>query len=169
MRRIKVYSEGLIKVWEKYFINDTAKFIKSTHLEREDLGKTYKERNGTEWKVIGAMEGSEIVCKNLSTNELFGISRWKVSMALHPAKHAEWKNGKPKDDAPAPVIEELVVITEEPEATETESEEEEETVPIEALAETVEEDQEAEPEKPYVEPSDEDDDEKEVEEKAAEE
>ena len=110
MRRIKVYSESLIKVWERYFINDTAKFIKATHLVREDLGKTYKEKNGTEWQIVGAMEGHEVVCRNVETRELFAISRWKVSSAMHPAKHAEWKNGKVKE-----AVEELVSMSDEPE------------------------------------------------------
>lgn len=91
MRRIKVYSDGLVKLWEKYFINDTAKFIKSTHLERDDLGRNFTEKNGTEWTVLGAMEGNEIVCRNVENREVWAISRWKVSSLLYPVKHTEWK------------------------------------------------------------------------------
>ena len=81
----------LVIIWEKAFINDTSKFISSTRLKPEDLGTTFEDENGENWKVLGMMEGKDLPCENLSTGEIFIWDRWKVSNFVHPEEHANAK------------------------------------------------------------------------------
>lgn len=81
--------DGLVKSWERQFLNETAKFISGTFLQREDLGKIFIDSQGQEWKILGQMDGKDMPCEKISTNEIFVWDRWKVSALVYPDKHAK--------------------------------------------------------------------------------
>lgn len=104
MRQIRLENEPgrknpLIKVWEKIFINDTSKFIGSTRLKPEDLGKTF-ENAGETWTILGMMEGKDMACQN-SKGEIFIWDRWKVSLQMYPEQH---ENAKKNVEYVAPKV-----------------------------------------------------------------
>lgn len=93
MKQIRLQTEPgkknpLVVIWERVFINDTAKFISSTRLKPEDLGAVFADEDGESWKVLGMMEGKDLPCEKMSTGEIFVWDRWKVSNLVHPEEHA---------------------------------------------------------------------------------
>jgi len=89
MKRIKYPTEVLTNMWKKNFINETSKFACSTHLKPDDYLSTFKDYDGIEWKILGALEGKELACQNLEDGEVYIWDRWKVSTLRHPDVHAK--------------------------------------------------------------------------------
>jgi hypothetical protein len=84
--------DTFLRIWSKNFLNETSKFISATHLKNEDLGAIFQDHDGTEWKILGQMEGGrEIPCEKLSTGQIFLWDRWKVSSLVHAEKHERSK------------------------------------------------------------------------------
>jgi hypothetical protein len=79
------------KSWEKNFLNETSKFISATLLNPEDLGQTFKDHMGEDWKILGMTEGREMPCEKVSTGEIFLWDRWKVSLLKRPYEHHRLK------------------------------------------------------------------------------
>ena len=91
IRRISNAPPSLLEKFALYFHNDTMKFLKATHLEVTDLYRKFTDpKTSIEWKIMGAMEGKEIICQNLTDNSFFSWDRWKVSCIMYPEKHAQW-------------------------------------------------------------------------------
>jgi hypothetical protein len=95
MKQIRLQTEPgrknpLVTIWEKIFLNETSKFISSTHLKNEDLGKDFTDDEGETWKILGMMEGKDMPCQN-SKGEIFIWDRWKVSNYMYPEKHEQAK------------------------------------------------------------------------------
>ena len=91
MKQIRLQTEPgrknpLITIWEKIFLNDTSKFISSTYIKPEDLGREFTDNEGEKWSILGMMEGKDMPCQN-SKGEIFVWDRWKVSSFLYPEKH----------------------------------------------------------------------------------
>lgn len=89
MKKMKLPVQALLTVWEDNFRKDTNKFIKATYLEPEDLGKEFTDREGVTWKILGSMEGKDMPCQKVGTNEVEIWDRWKVSQYVRPEKHAK--------------------------------------------------------------------------------
>lgn len=87
MKRIIYPTPALANLWKKNFLKDTAKFAKSTHLCPEDYMGTFKDKNGEEWRILGALEGKELPCENLTTGDVFIWDRWEVSLLRRPEDH----------------------------------------------------------------------------------
>ena len=81
--------KNFIKIWEKNFVHDTSKFLGSSRLKPYDLGKTFKDVEGAEWKIVGLIEVRDLACEKLSTGEIFVWDKWKVSLLMHPEEHAK--------------------------------------------------------------------------------
>lgn len=77
----------MTRIWENNFIHETSKFISATHMSCDDLGKDFTDESGEKWKILGMMDGREMPCQKLSTEEIFVWDRWKVSQLLHPERH----------------------------------------------------------------------------------
>lgn len=78
-----------LDIWSKKFINETSKFISSTLLKPEDLGKEFQDDKGISWKILGWTEQSrELACEKIETREIFLWDRWKVSNYVRPSDHA---------------------------------------------------------------------------------
>jgi hypothetical protein len=79
----------MLKIWEKNFNHEAAKFISATYLRPEDLGAEFEDEHGNKWKLLGQMENSrEMPCEKLETGEIFIWERWKVSQLVKPDVHA---------------------------------------------------------------------------------
>lgn len=101
MRRIKLddtnhyrgisTKDTFLRIWSKNFLNETSKFISSTHLKPEDLGAIFEDHEGEKWKILGHMDGREMPCEKLSTGEIYVWDRWKVSSIVHKDKHERAK------------------------------------------------------------------------------
>lgn len=82
--------ECLIKVWEKIFLYEHAKFIKVTYLTSEDLKNVFFDTSGDQWTIIGQMENGDIVCKS-EKKGYWTWDKWKVSKLKYPDKHLDKK------------------------------------------------------------------------------
>ena len=80
-------ADTVIALWEKNFLHESAKFISATHLQPEDLGAEFLDEEGEKWKILGQMDGRDMPCKKLSTDEVFVWDKWRVSKLLHPEVH----------------------------------------------------------------------------------
>lgn len=77
----------LINVWEKTFIYEHTKFIKTTHLKVEDLNSHFTDNSGDLCSIIGQMEYGDIICRNERTGIHWTWDKWKVSQLKYPEKH----------------------------------------------------------------------------------
>lgn len=89
MKRLKYPTPSLAGLWKKNFLRDTAKFAKSTHLEPEDFMTEFTDKDGEQWRILGAMEHKDMPCEKISTGEVFIWDRWEVSLLKHADYHAK--------------------------------------------------------------------------------
>lgn len=87
MKRMKYPTPALAELWKKNFQNDTAKFAKSTHLEPEDFMTEFTDKDGEQWRILGAMAYKDMPCEKISTGDVFIWDRWEVSLLKHPEHH----------------------------------------------------------------------------------
>ena len=87
MKRMKYPTPALAGLWKKNFHNDTAKFAKSTHLEPEDFMTEFTDKDGEQWRILGAMAYKDMPCEKISTGDVFIWDRWEVSLLKHPEHH----------------------------------------------------------------------------------
>jgi hypothetical protein len=87
MKRMKYPTPALAGLWKKNFLNDTAKFAKSTHLEPEDFMTEFTDKDGEQWRILGAMAHKDMPCEKISTGDVFIWDRWEVSLLKHPNHH----------------------------------------------------------------------------------
>jgi hypothetical protein len=89
MKKMKYPTPALAGLWKKNFLRDTNKFAKSTHLEPEDYMAEFTSPDGEKWRILGAMEGKDLPCENISSGYAFIWDRWDVSLLVRSAEHAK--------------------------------------------------------------------------------
>jgi hypothetical protein len=127
MKKLKYPSAAVAKLWRKNFINDAAKFVRSTNLVPEDFERIFTDSHGKEWKILGSMDGRDLPCQLLESGEVFIWDRWKVSLLIYPEKHEKFQKKvetmfptvkKKRVKAEPKVVEESLEIEEEEEKEE---------------------------------------------------
>lgn len=81
-----------LEMWSRNFMNETSKFITAARIKPEDLGRIFVDNENAEWKILGMIDGKEIPCEKISTEEIFCWDKMKISNILYPDLHKK----KPK-------------------------------------------------------------------------
>lgn len=91
MKRLTYPTPAVANLWRKNFINDTSKFVRSTHLVPGDFERVFMDSHGKEWKILGSMDGRDLPCQSLESGEVYIWDRWKVSLLIYPEKHEKFQ------------------------------------------------------------------------------
>jgi len=86
MRRIKVYSPGLLEMWHKDWIRDTNKFFRALEINDSHARKPFV-KDGKIYELIGQVDDKELVCRRLNPEgsddgTLWAMPRFDVQYAI---------------------------------------------------------------------------------------
>lgn len=90
----------MLVLWEKIYRYEQGKFARATYLDLDDLHTEFTDNSGAIWEIVGQMENTDLVCKNVSSGHYYIWDKWKVSQLKKPECHTVVEKKIPKSLKP---------------------------------------------------------------------